>query len=921
MKRIGSALLCVLGIGMFGEVLGEDRRPYEFREANRTEDDYPALADFEGDASLWRIEAASNVVTSVSLSDEQQAFGQKTLKIVYRATGAGTPSFCLEPLQPLAFPADADAVSAWIWFDHFGLGANKDPETPTPRVRARYRMADGTERVADFCRIVWRSWHRVQRRLPPGAMAFLGFTVEGVTQTTDRVIHIDNFSAFKEILKPLPFKPRPQRNLVPLKGADAGLNTGAGRLPFPTREETILPDVEEPRPGDVLAQFNGFAVKGTATNLLEVTSKRVGRTLIVDFYAPPGAVTELSAGYPHEAAFERTVDVPYLALDGGARAGVDILKGGLFRLGLFDWYRSNASAIRVLRDAKRGCEMRVVYNPKSDGTSNALSERLFITLSPDFAGVLPNIPNPVSPYKHIAGKKLWRVHAANDPAEDRYFWTAAHRYGLREVVINDHETQWRDGGESFTLRTKAAPEKGGDAWMTDYSKYLRDDLGYVYGPYNNFTDFGTANRNWDERRIARGADLEFAPAWMRCYAFRPTYAPEACETFAPILKKKFGFNTAYCDVHTAVAFWNRTDYDARAAGAATASETFYAWGETMLLQKKAWQGPVYSEGNHHMFFSGLTDGNYAQDWGYRLDEKPWLVDLDLLRIHPLECNFGIGSLPMFAPGKTALERIFYQPHAPTEKDRVDLVDRFLACTLAFGHTGFLVLDYAFTPVSKPFGRAYGPKTEFDFARGLPDAFRSYYMIQQIAARYTQVNVATIRYVDESGALVPTSEAVLRDLPARQQVAVVYADGTVVVANGSKTSRLRTTVAGRALDLPPCGFAAWTADGEIEVLSSDAGGARFDYCQSPAYIYIDGRGTTAVRNLARANGPAVCRRDGSGWELIPLKGTSCAFKISATKAEALDFDGKSLGPAEWVRDADGFVSVKPVPNAVSYHLEP
>lgn len=36
MKRIGSALLCVLGIGMFGEVWGEDRRPYEFREANRT---------------------------------------------------------------------------------------------------------------------------------------------------------------------------------------------------------------------------------------------------------------------------------------------------------------------------------------------------------------------------------------------------------------------------------------------------------------------------------------------------------------------------------------------------------------------------------------------------------------------------------------------------------------------------------------------------------------------------------------------------------------------------------------------------------------------------------------------------------------------------------------------------------------------
>ena len=901
-----------------------DNRSIEFKLANRTVDDVPPTVDFESDAAPWRVDDVTNCVVTVERSQVQQCFGEWTLRVTHRAIGA-SPSFILRPAAPIPVPDGADTIGAWVWFDHFCRGANIDPTTPILTVKALFRRADGKRCELPFTLLVWRNWHRVLRKLPKGLAAFEGFVCTGGTQTDIRDLHLDNLALFKEPRNPLTFRPRAKRNLKPLPGANPGLNTGAGTLPFPTREETSQPASGEPRSGEPLARFTGRAVTGSDISKLRVTQRRVGRTLIVDFFAPPGAVTELSAGLPAEARVTGTVDVPYLTFDeGGKRLGVDVLEGGFFRLGFFDWYRSNASTIKVRR-GDNGCELSVIYRPDTAGRYNALSERLFITLSPEFAETLPTIANPPSPYRHIAGRRLWRVHASNDPVEDRRIWKLAHRHGFREVVICDHETQWRDGGESFTCRTIAAPMKGGDAMLADYSRYLREELGYVYGPYNNFTDFAPANRNWSMDRVARSPDGEFSPAWMRCYACRPAWGPEACETFAPILKRKFGFNAAYCDVHTAVSPWSRTDYDDRVPGAATFASTYYLWGETMLLQKRFWEGPVYSEGNHHMFYAGLTDGDYAQDRGYDFTERPWLVDFDLRKLHDLECAFGMGALAtMFSRPKTLLEQSLYIPHAPTERDRERLVDRFIACTIAYGHTGFLVLDWWFSPYPKTFGRAYGRASEFAPERGEGTlyAMRSYYMVQQAAARYTQAKAKDILYFGADGRTRGVSAALLDGSIALSQVAVSYDDGTFVVANGSTTERLRGTVFGRALDLPPSGYAVWTEDGAIRVEHGDANrrARPFDYAETPDYLFIDGRGNMVEGAKARSAGCAVCRREGNDWEIIPIDNVPCAFRIDGERAIALDREGRRLGPAA-IRREGGWLSVDPVPGAFSYRVTP
>ena len=199
----------------------------------------------------------------------------------------------------------------------------------------------------------------------------------------------------------------------------------------------------------------------------------------------------------------------------------------LFYTAHIDWYRSNASTpwgdSRVA-DGIAYANGGVKYIPKTDGTTNDCFERFFVTVSPKFEETLPNIPNPKSPWKHIAGTHQWRSHGAGNRERDKAYWYNIWRHGMRKCLITDHEVCWRDGGESFTFRTKAAPKKGGDKGMYDSARYMQDTLGFVYGPYNNFTDFAPVNEYWSTDMIARQYTNQLQPAWARCYGPKPQYA-------------------------------------------------------------------------------------------------------------------------------------------------------------------------------------------------------------------------------------------------------------------------------------------------------------------------------------------------------------------------------------------------------------
>lgn len=971
---LGLLLIALPAMAQEAEKVG--KRPYEMEWANRHEDDHPPLVDFE-DLSGWRVEC-KHAEASIERTREQQIWGRYVGKLTYRGIPGGGPEVRIVPPEPIPITQPFDAVTLWAYGDTWGWAP--DPNRPHVGISALFEDAQGEEFGVLLYHVDWSEWYLLHKRLTPEQIArvrdgarFIGLSITGGRNKQDRVLYLDNLAVFTEEFAPLKFEPRPRRGIPMFPGQSVGTNTGPGKLPFPTRPQTILPDnlttgfktsvrmvpgQGEPtfvftyagregtlvyrltpktgtwsdltaqwrgrgttiRPcvdggvwlqtakGPVLpekAQHLGTRLKGDAVESRwrlsagEVTAEvaytyRIwNKSLVIDVICRGGKVGEVRCGRAVGLQNPRLVTNPFYPAEGG-RPAVAVsgpANQPLFLTANVDWYLSNGSILW----ANNAIEPSgVVYNggtrylPLTNGQRVDCYERVFLTLSPYYEEMLPTIPNPKSPWKHITGTRVWRAHAAGNRESDAQHWTECHRWGMRQVVITDHETGWRDGGESFTFRTRPAPGKGGDKGQYDYARLMQDKLGFVYGPYNNFTDFAPVNEYWSTDMIARTPDNQLQHAWMRCYAPKPARAVEYAAKLPYIIQKKFGFSTAYCDVHTAVAPWHRTDYDARVPGAGTFAAVFYAYGEIMLHQKKAWGGPVYSEGNHHCFYSGLTDGNYGQDQAYRPAENPWLVDFDLRKMHDLCCNFGMGNPDMFyANAKIPRD---------TPEQRDAWIDRFLAATVAFGHPGFLAYE-----------------------GGLQNALRSYYMLQQLHSRYCLSNVASIRYVNSAGRLLTTTAAVASGAYKRSQVVTRYLDGTVTAANGSPTERMVVQAYGRKIDLPPNGYCGWTQDGAIEVWSADPKGHRSDYAATPEYLYVDGRGRFMRFPKAAGNGIGICRILPKGeYEVLLYGGADCGFAINATRATALDKAGKPMGPAK-LRTARGLTYVVPVEGAFSYLL--
>ena len=955
------------------DLLGEEKvgeRPYEMVWANRTKDTHPPLVDFEN-LDGWKVEAKDAVAT-FTRSREQQLWDSYVGKLVYRGT-ARTASLTIRPPAPIPIPSGFDCANLWMYGNNWAWEVNPS----TPQVGVTILLSSGGQEIKiSMGNVNWKEWWVMHRKLQPEQLALIkgGAEFEGIQITNchnkdDRVVYFDNLSFYKEQLPALTFEPRRKRGIEMFPGQGCGTNTGPGTLPFPTREETILPDSltkdfktslqeewgafvfryqgkdgdleyrYEPKTGtlgDVTAQWGGmfgkkfrpmadggvlFVVEnkpvaperaerikcekdgdkvvatwrlalGDKTMDVTYTFRLWQKSLVVDVKCLGGQAGEFAIGRAVDVQNPRLVTLPYL-VGGASRPAVLVMgdpKSPLFLTGLVDYYRSNASLLTFKNDVqKEGVTYNggSQYNPKTDGKRNDCFERLFLTVSPRFEEVLPNIPNPKSPWMHVAGERLWTAHGASDRTKDYAHWEEIARYGMTKVVITDHETGWRDGGESFTFRTRTAPGRGGDPSQAEYSRKLHA-LGYRYGIYNNYTDFASVNEFWDEDRVGRTSDGNWQGAWARCYGPKPARSVEFEARLTPIIQEKFKLSTAYCDVHTAVTPWSRTDYDARVPGAGTFAAVFYSYGEIMLHQKKTWNGPVYSEGNNHYYYCGLTDGNYAQDQAYRLPVNPWLVDFDLLKMHPLCCNFGMGNTGMFYGHDEGVGA------TPAEQD--SKLDRFLAATVAFGHPGFLV---------------GGP---------IRTTVRAYYTIQQLHTNYTLETAKEIRYADETGKLLDTTAAVATGAYARSQIVTTYSNGLKVWVNGNTKETWKTPEA----ELPPNGWFAKAADGKLTVFSALKDGRRADYVDSPAYVYVDGRGAfTRFPKGASDEAMIALKRDDGKVEVIPV-GNPKSFGVSldgkAATAVALDKDRKDLGPVE-TRLSRGLVYVVPKEGAFSYLLTP
>ena len=826
-------------------------RPYEIERAGRTADDTPslcALEDFDG----WRAECEDAFAT-LSRSPSNLLFGVGAARVSYRATGRN-PVVRIRPPRPVPVPGPFDTVSLWV-FGNVSPAHRPDPSTPVTDIAAEFADAEGRPFSLPLAHNNHRGWFKEYRRLSQKEAwrvrhggTFLGFVLTKGKNRQERFLDLNAFSVFKDMHAPLSFPVRPRRGVQVFPGQPQGVNTGEGRLPFPDRESTVIPspEKEDPRlefrfPSDP-CRWDDLAFrwkKGRwvrlacgggvfpASSSARTRFRRVGNSVVAEVSAPAGDVEEVRFGAINGLDRMEFVPVPYYTYKPHlgtlrARPGVVVGRSGdesLFVSETSDWTQSSASELfgdKFMTNGLFGANGGARYLPKTDGARNGCFERFVWSVSSAFAEVLPVIPNPPSPWKAVTGGSTWCVHpASRDRAKDVAYWRARHAEGLKRLIVTDHESGWRDGFESFTFRTDPAPAKGGDKGQYDYARIMIDELGYRYGPYNSFCEFAPVNAMWNGDFVVIGPDGQFKRSWERCYAPKPAWIPSVCERLTGEIQRKFSFNTAYCDVHTCISPWSRTDYDARVPGAGTFAQTFYSYGEIMLMQKRRWNGPVYSEGTMHWMYAGLADGNYAQDPEYRIYENPWLVDFDLLRIHPLETDFGMGVMQSFPA-----------PESRKEPARM-ICDRFLAATLAFGHSSFLV-----------------------WSPGGGGLRRCDALVRPIAAKYAVADAVSIRYADASGAWHGTSSAIANGAFRRSQVRVMYTDGTEVTVNGHRRDDLVVDVCGGTVVLPPNGWFALSGDGAVLSFSGRMYGKRAEYGISPDGVYSERDGKCAFTERLR-----------------------------------------------------------------------
>ena len=212
--------------------------------AGRTEDNHPPAVDFE-DLAGWTVETHDAAATLVC-SREQLLWGQSVGKLTYRSAGP-KPSVQLRPPKHVTLAAPFNCINFWVYGNNWSYG--RDPSTPPVTIALNLQANDGRKLRISMGTVHWKEWWVIHHRLTPEeqSLAAQGARLESIEITggrnaDDRILYFDNLSAYQEALPPLTFQPRPERGIKPFDGQSTGTNTGPGKLPFPTREETLLPD-------------------------------------------------------------------------------------------------------------------------------------------------------------------------------------------------------------------------------------------------------------------------------------------------------------------------------------------------------------------------------------------------------------------------------------------------------------------------------------------------------------------------------------------------------------------------------------------------------------------------------------------------------------------------------------------------------
>ena len=371
--------------------------------------------------------------------------------------------------------------------------------------------------------------------------------------------------------------------------------------------------------------------------------------------------------------------------------------GGVFASMYFDWENTSAAIVSqsdsiflahfgLLRPVGALPAPHRWHPPITPSTKPSISP-----VSSNFADVLPNLPNPVSPNKNLSAHYLVFDNWENPFITINTEVQALHTAGLTNLWVLVHN--WQNGGydNKYPNTLPANPSFGGDATLLSLSQAIRTN-GYLFGLHENFT--------WISIPIPppgipppspSQSSGSLNPAWsnlIQSYEMKPTLAANYLTNFAPQIHGNYTTTASFLDVHSSVNPSDKVDYDATVTNAAMCREVMTRYRALAGLLRDIHQGPVSGEGHHHFLNVGYFDDVEAQlnsggfDPTAQAAKLPLLVDFDLLKMHSKALVHGVGYYERFY-SDTNDTPVFQVTPSPCQ------CIEYMATELAYGHGGFI----------------------------------------------------------------------------------------------------------------------------------------------------------------------------------------------------------------------------------------
>ena len=530
---------------------------------------------------------------------------------------------------------------------------------------------------------------------------------------------------------------------------------------------------------------------GGETVTLRIEATGYHKSLVLSLQCDRGVIRVLDAGGWGPVLRRRQVVTPYY---GGQ---VFYLPAeNLFVNAVLDWTDGHATLHEGLR---------AHYGALTDGTRTPLRERVVFTSAWHMAETLPNIPNPPSPFlKQIGDKVVLDIWGGRFVDIARDFERLA-EHGITHCIALIHVWQRSGYDNALPMHIPAMAELDGDEGM----KVLVQTgvrLGYYVALHENYVDYYPNYDYYDENDIALDSEGKKQLAWynpgtkIQSFAVKPNAILRLASTQSPEIHRRYGTNANYLDVHSAVPPWFHVDMRAGEEGAGMFKRVWDVHRQLWAYERKTHGGPVFGEGNNHWYWSGCLDGVEAQfgtGWGQGMS-APLAVEFDLLKIHPLQFNHGMGYYERW------WSRAQWGAVPP-----MAVLDQYRMQEVAYGHAGFL-------------GGAVWNL--------IPLAWLEHHLLSPVTARYATAKPVEIRY-HIGGQWVDSTTAAKAG--RWQCVRVRYDNGLTVVANSAREP-LRVG----ALTLPQFG---WLATGAgVTAYTALRQGVVVDYAETADSLFANAR---------------------------------------------------------------------------------